>query len=638
MTNTFGRLLSVDLTHRTLHDQHIDPEIARDYVGGSGLAARLLWDRLARDLDPLGPDNPLLFITGPLTGTAGPATSRFAVCARSPATGLWGEANCGGFWGSELRFAGYDGVLVTGRSESPVYLWIHDGKAELRDASHLWGQADTYQTQLRVRKEVGDAQRVARIACIGVAGERQIPYALILCDHGRVAGRTGMGAVMGSKNLKAIAVRGTQKPPIARPEIFDPIRSASNKTLREENTSLALRASGSASGAELFQMYGEMPMRYFTAGRFDGQDNVSGSVVADTILTGVTTCHACVIACGRLVTIREGPYTRQESKGPEYETMVGFGALLGSSDMNAATHLGQLCDAYGLDTISASNTIGLAYLLFDRGLITERDTGGLRLTWGDPRPAEKLIRLIAQREGIGEVMSLGAKALGAHFGAEELAVQVNNLEVPYHDPRSMSGMGIVYATSPRGACHNQGDFFMVEVGASHEEIGVPILTPPTPDKGKAALVARHQDYRSLSNSLIVCIFARVSASTQLRLFNAAVGVDWDIEQFMTAGARMWNLKRVINHRLGLTRENDKLPGLLREPVPDGPNAGVVPDYDFLMREYHAARGWDPVTGRPARTTLEALDLGFAVGALDHIPPTLAPDERPRAQAVPPPAS
>jgi len=197
-------------------------------------------------------------------------------------------------------------------------------------------------------------------------------------------------------------------------------------------------------------------------------------------------------------------------------------------------------------------------------------------------------------------------------------VQVNNLEVPYHDPRAMSGMGIVYATSPRGACHNQGDFFTTEIGASHEEIGIPILTPPVPDAGKAALVARHQDYRSLSNSLVICIFARTPATTQVALYNAAVGVDWDIEQFMTAGARMWNLKRVINHRLGLTRENDKLPKLLREPVPDGPNAGVVPDYGLLLREYYAARGWDPSTGRPTRATLEALGLSFAAEALERV--------------------
>ncbi|HJW84970.1 MAG TPA: aldehyde ferredoxin oxidoreductase family protein [Anaerolineae bacterium] len=614
---SYGRLLSVDLTRGSLRDEQVDPDLARDYVGGSGLAARLLWDRLAPDVDPLGPDNPLLFITGPLTGTAGPANGRFTVCARSPATRLWGEANCGGFWGTELRFAGYDGVLVNGRATAPVYVWIHNGKAEVRDAARLWGEADTYQTQQHIRAEVGD--RRARVACIGVAGERLVPYSLILCDHGRVAGRTGMGAVMGSKNLKAIAVRGSGKLPTARPADFGPLRSSANKALREENTTLSLRAAGSASPADYFQMLGEMPMRYFTAGQFEGQENVSGSAVAETILTGVTTCHACVIACGRRVTIKDGPYAREESKGPEYETMVGFGAILGSGDMNAATHLGQLCDAYGLDTISASNTIGLAYLLFERGLLTERDTGGLKLVWGDPRPAEALIHRIVRRDGIGNVLSRGAKALGAQVGAEDLAVQVNNLEVPYHDPRALSGMGIVYATSPRGACHNQSDFFLAEVGASHEEIGIPLLTPPVPDAGKAVLVARHQNYVSLSDSLVTCLFARVPETTHLALYNAAVGLDWDIEQFMTAGARIWNLKRVINHRLGLTRENDTLPKLLRKPLPDGPNAGHVPDYDLLMREYYAARGWDPITGCPTRTMLQALDLDFAADALDALP-------------------
>lgn len=610
---SYAKLLVVDLTPGALHAEQIDPNIARDYVGGSGLAARLLWERLTPQIDPLGPDNPLLFITGPLTGTAGPAEGRFSVCARSPATGLWGEANCGGFWGPELRFAGYDALLITGRAAAPVYLWIKDGRAELRDASHLWGQADTYQTQQRIRDEVGD--RLARIACIGPAGERAIPYALILCDHGRVAGRTGMGAVMGSKNLKAIAVRGSGKLPIARPAQFNSTRSTANKTLRAENVTLSLRASGSAAAAEYFQLLGEMPMRYFTAGQFDGQDNVSGNVIAQTILTGVTTCHACVIACGRLVTIREGPYACEEGKGPEYETIMGFGSILGSGDMNAATHLGQLCDAYGLDTISTSNVIGLAYLLFERGVLTERDTGGLTLAWGDPRPAETLIDLIVRREGLGEAMSRGARAFGAYAGAEDLATHVNNLEVPYHDPRALSGMSVVYATSPRGACHNQSDFFAVEIGASHEEIGIPLLTPPTPDEGKAALVARHQDYRTLCNSLITCIFARVPATTQLELYNAAIGVDWDIEQFMTAGARIWNLKRVINHRLGLTRRNDRLPKLLLQPLPDGPIAGRVPDFDLLMREYYAARGWDPDTGQPTRATLESLDLGFAADAL-----------------------
>jgi aldehyde:ferredoxin oxidoreductase len=613
MTDRFGRLLNVDLDAGKIWQQQLAPGLIEPFIGGSGLAARLLWDRLTKELDPLGPSNPLLFITGPLTGTAGPANGRFSVCAKSPATGIWGESNCGGFWGSELRFAGYDAILITGRASIPVYLWVHSGAAELRDASRLWGTSDTYQTQDLIKQETSES--LARVACIGKAGESQIPFASILCDHGRVAGRTGMGAVMGSKNLKAIAVRGKQPLPIEHPEVFRPLRAAATRALLDENETRALRAAGSGAAAEIFQFYGEMPIHYFTSGQFEGQELVSGNAVADTILTGVSTCHACVIACGRRVIIPEGPYTRPESKGPEWETMMGFGSVIGSSDMSAATHIGQLCDAYGLDTISASNTIGLAYLLYQRGFLPEADLDGLRLAWGDPRPAEALVHKIISGEGTGALLRHGARALARHYGAEALAAQVNNLEAPYHDPRAMTGMSIVYATSPRGACHMQSDFFLAEMGSNKPEIGIPILTPPVPDEGKAKLVAIHQDYRAISNSLTICMFARVPIPVQLALFNAVAGMDWSLEEFMLAGGRIWNLKRAINHRLGLTRANDSLPKILLAPVPDGPNAGHVPDFDLLMQEYYAARGWGEEDGRPTRATLEKYGLEFAAEAL-----------------------
>jgi aldehyde:ferredoxin oxidoreductase len=299
--------------------------------------------------------------------------------------------------------------------------------------------------------------------------------------------------------------------------------------------------------------------------------------------------------------------------------MMGFGSIIGSGDMNAATHIGQVCDAYGLDTVSTSNVIGLAYLMFDRGLLTKRDTGGLRLAWGDPASAEQLVHWIARGQGVGALMGRGAKAFAAHFGSEDLAAEVNNLEMPYHDPRAFSGMAIVYVTSPRGACHNQSDFFLAEVGASQEDIGIPVLNPPTPDDGKARLVALHQDYRSVTNSLGICIFARVPASRQLEMYNAATGKDWDIDTLMRAGARIWNLKRVLNHCLGLTRANDRLPKLLLEPLPTGLSAGQALDFQRLMQDYYAVRGWDPVTGRPLRPTLERLGLAFAADALDGVP-------------------
>jgi len=612
MTNNFGKILSVDLSRATIEEFQVDQELVREYIGGSGLAARLLWEHLTLDLDPLSPSNPLLFITGPLTGTSGPATARFMICAKSPATGLWGESNCGGFWGPELRSAGYDGLLVMGKSPHPVYIWIHDGKVELRDASNLWGKADTYQTQETIRSEVGEQK--ARVACIGSAGEQMIPYALVLCDHGRVAGRTGMGAVMGSKNLKAVAVRGSHKLPIAQPEIFNPLRSHVNRELREENSSRSLRASGSGAGAEIFQIYGEQPVNYFTGAEYEGQENISGNLMAETILSGVSTCHACVIACGRVVTIEEGPYSRVKSKGPEYETMVGFGSLIGSGDLGAATHLGDLCDTYGLDTISTSNIIGLAYLMYARGYLSDSDTGGLQLEWGDPLPAQVLINQIITGEGIGWHMRRGARSFAEHYGAEELAVQVNNLEVPYHDPRAFSGMGIVYATSPRGACHNQSDFFLAEVGASHESIGIPVLTPPTPDGGKARLVVIHQNYRTMTNSMGMCIFARVTITHQVEMLNSLTGMDLDTDEFITTGERAWNLKRMINHKLGLTRANDKLPKLLLEPLPYGINAGATLNMERLMEDYYTVRGWEPKSGKPTGTKLDKLNLGFTKDA------------------------
>lgn len=608
MSDRFGRLLYVDLDTGNLWHEQLAPALVEPFIGGAGLAARLLWDRLTNELDPLGPQNPLLFITGPLTGTAGPANGRFSVCAKSPATGLWGESNCGGFWGSELRHAGFDGILVTGKASVPVYLWVHNGEAELRDASHLWGTSDTYNTQDAIKKECGEP--LARVACVGKAGESQIQFASILCDHGRLAGRTGMGAVMGSKNLKAVAVRGKQPLPIARPQDFNVLRAMANRALLDENETRALRAAGSGAAAEIFQYYGEMPIHYFTAGLFEGQELVSGNVVADTILTGVSTCHACVIACGRRVTIPDGPYARPESKGPEWETMMGFGSVIGSSDMNAATHIGQLCDALGLDTISTSNTIGLAYLLYQRGLLPDGDLDGLRLVWGDPRPAEVLVNKIVSGEGIGALLRSGARALARHYQVEDLAAQVNNLEMPYHDPRAMTGMSIAYATSPRGACHMQSDFFLAEMGSSKPEIGIPILTPPVPDEGKAKLVVIHQDYRALSNSLTMCMFARVPISVQLALVNAVAGLDWSLEMFMLAGGRIWNLKRAINHRCGLTRANDTLPKILLTPVSDGPNAGHVPNFDLLLHDYYGARGWDEKDGRPTQATLDRYGLEF----------------------------
>jgi aldehyde:ferredoxin oxidoreductase len=598
------RLLEVDLVTGSSQGRTIPAGLVHEFLGGASLAARVLYPELSPSLDPLSPEAPLLFMTGPLTGTAGPSVGRYVICGKSPATGFWAESNAGGFFGPELRLSGWDGLLIRGRAPEPVYLWIQEGTVEIRPAGHLWGRADTYQTQERLRQELGDP--LIRVASIGAGGEARIRFALVLCDHGRVAGRTGMGAVMGSKNLKAVAVRGRRDIPLADAPRFQMTRSQANRDLRDDTVTLSLRAAGSASAADYFDYLGSMPKRYFTRGDLPGASVVSGAHVAETILSGVSTCHGCVIACGRKVRLEDN----QTRKGPEYETMVGFGPNLEILDLAAITRLGELCDRYGLDTISMSNVIGLAFLLRQEGHLSPGDCDGLALTWGDPAPVEELIHRTARRQGIGAWLAEGARSLAARCGVPEMAAQVKGLEVAYHDPRAVDGMAIVYATSPRGGCHNQSDYFMVEIGQTVEEVGVGLFGRQA-GAVKAANVARHQDWRTVGNALVLCQLANVPPASVVELVNAAIGADFDLDDLLRAGDRGWQLKRMINLRLGLQTSDDRLPGLLRRVLPDGGASGYDIPVEEMLRAYYAARDWDPRTGWPSQERLERLGLGDA---------------------------
>jgi aldehyde:ferredoxin oxidoreductase len=599
-------ILKIDLSSGEIERLVVPPAWEQDFLGGASLAARLLYQRLTPELEPLSPQAPLLFLNGPLSGTSGPAVGRFVVCGRSPATGLWGESNCGGFWGPELRMAGFDGLWVEGRAEAPVYIWIRDGQVEIRPAAHLWGR-DTYQTQETIEAELGAGK--VRVASIGMAGEARIPFALILCDHGRVAGRTGMGAVMGSKNLKAVAVQGHEKVPVADLARYTPARSEANRALRSDSMTQVMRELGTAGAAEYFDYLGEMPKRYYHQGTYHEDMRVSGAALKETILAGVSACHACVIACGRVVRLEDG----EKRKGPEYETLVGFGPNLMLNDPVLATRLGELCDRYGMDTISMSNTIGLAFQLYEMGRISSQDTGGLELVWGNAAAVETLVHMTALRQGFGEYLAGGARLLGRHFGAEDEAVQVNGLEAAYHDPRGASGMALVYATSPRGACHNQSDYFFVDLGQVESSLGMEFHDRHGGAE-KAANVAIHQNWRTVFNALVLCIFSNVPPETVVGLINAACGYHWTIKDMLSAGERGWNLKRAINHRLGLTRSNDRLPKTLSQPYLDClPREGCfIPEFEAMLEAYYAARGWDPVTGYPTRIKLEALGLDFVI--------------------------
>lgn len=605
----FGSLLRVDMTRGEIRSDRIPVEWVRDYIGGSSLAARVLFEFLRPELDPLDPSNPLLWMTGPLVGTAGTTTGRFTICGRSPQTGLWGESNIGGFVGPELRQAGWDAVIITGRSDTPVYLWIHNDQVSLRPAGHMWGQADTYETQALIRAEVEQPQ--AKVACIGLAGENGVSFAGIFSDHARAAARTGLGKLMGSKNLKALAVRGTGKIFLADPERYKKLRLAANKELIDHNMTQIWRATGTSGAAEYLQMLGDMPQKYWTSSEFEGVSEISGAAMAETILTRPVACQGCVIACGREVQVKAGPYaTPGKIKGPEYETICAFGSQLMIADLPAITALGERCDRLGLDTISAGSTIALAYLMYERGLLTTADTGGLELKWGDPAPAFAMLELMARCEGFGALLARGSKALGKAFGCGDLAVEVNGLDVAMHDPRAFSGEALSYVTSPRGACHNQSDFFQVELGGAMEDAGIP-MTERFTDSGKAAYVARHQHWRSVHNALVMCFFAVVPAQTVADQVAAATGEDRTIEDLIRIGERAWNLKRAYNLRLGLTPATEKLPKLLLEPLPDGGQMGYVPDMETLLSEYYAASGWDRATGWPLPEKLRELGLEFA---------------------------
>ncbi len=597
-------ILKIDLSNGAWQEVAIPDLWVQDLLGGASLAARLLYPYLTPGLDPLSADSPLLFMTGPLTGSSGPAVGRFVVCGKGPATGLWAESNCGGFWGPELRQAGFDGVWVTGRASQPVFLWIEDGKVEVRSAVGYWG-LDTYEAQTAIKADIGQAG--AHVAVVGPAAEHGVVFAGIHCDHGRTAGRTGLGAVMAAKNLKAIAVHGTGSVPLVRPAAFGALRSEANRWLKQDNEARVLHELGTAGAANYSEYLGAMPAKYYHQGTFDAVDQVSGSTMAEQILSGQSTCHACVIACGRVVRLADG----LKRKGPEYETICSFGPNLLISDLSQVTMLGELCDRYGMDTISTGNVIGLAMHLFERGSITTADTGGMELRWGDVAAVRRLVTMIAYRDGFGALLADGARRFGQRFDAADEAVQVNGLEVAYHDPRGVSGMALAYATSPRGACHNQSDYFFVDWGHTQPEVGVEYFQRHAQAE-KAGNVARHQDWRTVYNAAVMCLFSNVNPNMQVELINAACGFDWRVEDMLRAGERGWNLKRVINNRLGLTADNDRLPKALLEPLGTGGSAGFVPDLQGMLYAYYQARDWDLETGRPSRAKLESLDLKWVI--------------------------
>jgi len=609
----WGRILHIDLNSGEFSTDTLTDAVARKYIGGSGLGARILYDETTLETDPMGPDNPLIFAVGPLTGTRIFNSNRFEVVARSPLTGIYGEANCGGYWGEVFKNCGYDAMVIRGQSRKPVYLYIDDGEVRIEDASSLCGK-ETFEVDRYFKDKFG---KPTEAAVIGPAGENLVKIANIITDgtHGRAVGRCGMGALMGSKKLKAVVVRGTKGLPIAHE---DRIRDFMKKLgpLMNEDIALALKNYGTSGGVEYCEDIGNLPVKNWYQGPWpEGAKKISGQAMAATILTNNYHCGRCVINCGRTVKAVGGPYDGVEIGGPEYETIGLLGSNLLVDDLPAIAKSNELCNRLGLDTISTGGVIGFAMEAFERGLVTEKDTGGIKLLWGDGKAVHAMIEKIARREALGDVLAEGVCSAADQIGgtAREFAVHVKGLEPPAHDPRAKMTVAIGFATSNRGACHLQAFTHDFEEGVVIEDLGSPALTDRFTLEGKAENVFRMQNLMSMFDSLTACKFALFGGMTVKPLtefLNHVTGWDFDDAEFMKTGDRLYCLKRMYNIRLGISRKDDTLPPrMLVHKRGGGTNA--LPAINILLNEYYRYRGWDEF-GIPSKQRLSELGLEGAV--------------------------
>jgi len=610
MNGYHGRILEVDLSAQTIQETALSEEYAKQYIGGATLAARLIYDKVEEGMDPLGPESPLVFAVGPFTATSIPMVSRYAVCGISPLTGYWGEATSGGAFPFRLKGSGYDAVMITGRADAPVYLRLEEGKAEIKDASHLWGQ-DSYETQETLKGELGSDG--LSVATIGGAGEKQLKYAGIMNDQGRAAGRCGMGAIMGSKNLKAIAASGNLRPETADQETVRTISQEAVTLVRGNLLSIAFKEYGTLMYMDMGMVMGDVPAKYFTRNVFP-VEKVTGQALRQAYTVENYACLGCPVACGREVK-NFGP-GQDTVDGPEYETAVAFGPLCMNTDLETIIQANHLCNVHGLDTISTGVSIAYAMYLVEQGVLTQEQVG-MDLQWGDGKAVVKLVEMIVNQEGIGKILSQGTLAMAREFNRDpDEAAQVKGMEMPMHDSRAFHGLAISYATGPRGACHLKGDYYNVDMGGPVLEYGImPGERMDSTGKGEAA--AKYQSHKDLFDALTLCKFSPLSPTQLSQILTAITGWEYAPEDLLTAGDRSVNLKRAISNKLGLNRDGDKLPKICQDALSEGSTDGIEPDMDLLLRDYYEHRGWDWETGRPNKDKL--VELGLEQAARDLYP-------------------
>ncbi|MFN2179753.1 MAG: aldehyde ferredoxin oxidoreductase family protein [Candidatus Promineifilaceae bacterium] len=589
-----GKILDINLSDESIETIPLDREMARLFLGGRGLGARLLWDLVGPDVEPLSPENVLIFTTGPITASASQTSNRFNVSTKSPLTETILHANSGGWWGMQFKRTGHDALIVRGKAEKPVMIEITADGVQIKDATHLWGKGVFETTEA-----LGQDRNKRNVLCIGPAGENQVRIAAIMNDKERALARGGPGAVMGSKNLKAIVVEGSERNRAQDQDQFKFMLYESRKILKASPlTSQALPEFGTAVVMNVVNAIGALPTRNFQESQFEGADKISGEAITDEILVKNQACWACPITCTRISKTASG----KEGEGPEFESAWAFGAHCGIDDLDTITEANFLCNDMGLDTISMGNTIGCAMELAERGFI-DADLG-----FGQ---ADKLLDLIsdtAYRKEIGDDLAEGSYRMAEKYGAPELSMSVKKLELPAYDPRGMQGQGLVFATGNRGACHETGNMLGPEV------LALPRLIDRFATQGKAGIVSVHQDSAAVIDSLVYCKFANMAMSIEFfaRTLSAVTGELFTEEDLMKVGERVWTLERLYNLREGFSKDDDTLPDrLLNEPVREGPSEGFTAKLAPMLEEYYAFRDWDR-NGVPHPDKLQELSLDFTL--------------------------
>ena len=595
------KLLRVDLASGRFADQEVSKEDARKYLGGRGLAAKILYEENKPRIDALDPENLLIFMSGPYTGTFGSFTAFYNVTTKSPLTGAILSAHSGGHWGPMFRKTGYDGIIFKGKSLRPVYLLITDKGPELKDASDLWGK-DTFETIDILEKR----HEKSKAAVIGPAGEKLIRYAAIMNDHHRAAGRGGVGAVMGSKNLKAVVVHGTKEVPQADPDKLKETFKTATAIVKEKSQAFAKYGTSMVVG--ITGKAGTIPTRNFQTGNFPEYEKIGGDTLVNNYKTKDTACYRCPLHCGNM-TKADKEY-KAETEGPEYETLAMFGSNLGNANLESIIMANNLCNQYGMDTISCADTIACAYELFEMGIITEKDTGGLKLTWGNHAAMVRLVEMIGEREGIGKILGEGSRRLAAEYGPEaaKYAMNVKGMEFPGYDPRGIQGMALAFATSTRGACHLRATMYVPELFQGKlDRFTV---------KGKSPVLKDLQELFTVYDCMILCKFGARNAfanswDEMVTLVNAATGSGYNVDELRKVGARSWTMERMFNLREGLSKKDDTLPErLFTLPIDDGPSKGAVVskvDFDKELEEYYKLWGWTS-DGVPTKDALDKLGI------------------------------